>query len=146
MAFSSDSVDGKEHSTAVSEAASKFFEACSGDAALLQQLAAQTTVEDVAALAHSRGFAVSTSELRQYINVAAVAESEASASGELTDAELDLVAGGTGGAACQVGATRCSADRRAIQICATGGVWVTQPCQSGTVCRAQSGTMAVCAR
>ena len=96
MATYSFTVDGEQYAYEVSDAAWGFFEACEHDSALNVQATGLKTIDEVAQLAQGRGFETSSYDIFQYGNIVAIEQRARQHAGELTDDELDLVAGGAG--------------------------------------------------
>ena len=90
------SVGSEQHVFEVSDAAWRFFEACDHDQALNAQVTALKTMDEVAELGHARGFGTTYEDIVQYGTVAAIEQDARMQAGELTDDELDTVAGGAG--------------------------------------------------
>jgi hypothetical protein len=89
-------VNGTTHAYEVGDAAWRFYEACTDDPSLNELAIALTTADAVAELGRSRGFGTAAGEIQHLVEVLDLEAEMRREAGELTDEELDMVAGGSG--------------------------------------------------
>ena len=107
-------VDGKKASYEVAEEAWRFFGAMDADAALADEARSLTSAGDLAGLARAKGYVTTPEEVWQYLTVVAAARDT---SGELSDEELDLVAGGLSACTATQVTQYCSVGKTNPGVC-----------------------------
>ena len=118
------SVSGEQQAYELSDAAWRFFEASERDKLLADQVRELRTIEAVAELGQALGFGTTYEDILQYRKVAGIEHDAWQQAGELTDDELDLVAGGHGPvSSLGLGGNKCR------NACSGHGVCTSHGCQ-----------------